>query len=52
VVVDGLEACLLGQRVYAFAVGAFFGFNLETHLLDDGTTDEPAHAVGLMPMSA
>ena len=38
---------LLGERVCAFAVGAFLRFNLEAHLLDDGTTDEAPHAVGL-----
>ena len=43
---DGLEG-LLGERVCAFAVGAFLRFNLEAHLLDDSTADESAHAVGL-----
>ena len=43
---DGLER-LLGDGVDAIAVGALLRFDLEAHLLDDGTTEESPHAVGL-----
>ena len=42
-----LEAYLLGEGVGAFAVGALLRFNLEAHLLDDGTAYEAPHAVRL-----
>ena len=38
---------LLGEAVCTLSVSAFAGFDLEAHLLDDGTADEPTHAVGL-----
>ena len=38
---------LLGEAVYTLTVIALFGLDLEAHLLDDGTADEPAHAVAL-----
>ena len=45
-------AALLRQFVGAGAIGAFEGFDGETHLFAQAAADETADAVCLMPMSA